>query len=339
MMKDDTKMSPRNFSWLVSILVLMCFLAGCTQNTTIPENIPKTTPIPPEASQIATPPYQDHEMNGKVNLTIHSAFKTREIGGQHPLPGNIFMVVNMTVENQADHEIFPLNRNTINMTGGSPVTQKFYDELANPLRWGPVPPHQKRTGEVVFGVRESTRTFTLVLLGNSHDTILSRDMGTVPEMDYSRSLVGRDLLDSTDFSYVVQNLNTAKIAAQYAQAKFTFAPHGKCTSYPPEEFFRLKTGDCKDYATFLSYVLAYHGYDAKIVAFKYYHGSTRYGHVVTLLTESDGSMKYATAPGVSVWRDVTSIEDLFKKECTRLGVPTIANYTILPPGSVNTCVL
>jgi len=156
--------------------------------------------------------------------------------------------------------------------------------------------------------------------------------------DYSSSIFPSGLLESKDFDYVVKNLDTPEKAAQYAKAKFTFKYHDGCISYPPDEFFQGINGDCKDYATFLSYVIAQHGNDAKIIAFSYYKEGVRNGHVVTLFTDTDGKMKYATTPDVTIFREVTSVDDLLAKECLRLGVPSIANSRVVAAGSLDSCV-
>ena len=162
---------------------------------------------------------------------------------------------------------------------------------------------------------------------------------TDPFEQATTAVLPSGFLSSRNFSYIVENLDTPVKAAQYTQKKFIFETHGKCTSYSPEEFFMVTRGDCKDYATFLSYLLAEHGYDAKIVAFKYFKGSNRNAHVVTLFTDTDGKMKYATTPDVTLFREVNSVDDLLAKECKRLGVNSVANFTVLPAGSVDACVL
>jgi hypothetical protein len=188
-------------------------------------------------------------------------------------------------------------------------------------------------------VKESTDQFTVTLLDERGNIILTKPVGTIPPGPYLPALENPAILTRTKYSSVVESLDTPVKATQYSDAHFTFTFHDRCTSYPPEEFFRLGKGDCKDYATFLSYVLAYHGYDARIVAFKYFKNSARNGHVVTLFTDTDGAMYYMTTPDVRVLRSVTSIENLLKKECARLGVQAIANHTVVPAGSLNTCVV
>lgn len=282
---------------------------------------------------------QESDPGQTLNVVIHSAQKTMKIQDTNPLPGNIFVVINMTIENLADSESFVANENTIDITGGGPMTQKIYDRLANPFYWGSIPPGSSKTGVMVFGVKESTNQFALTLLDQKKRVMLTVPIGTLSTGPYLPSMGNADLLSETNFSSVIESLDTPQKATEYADARFIFTKHGTCISYPPEEFFRLGKGDCKDYATFLSYVLAHHGYDAQIVAFKYFKDNTRNGHVVTVFKEADGSMYYMTTPAVSKIRGVTSIDDLLHKECSRLGIPAIANYTIIPAGSVDTCVL
>lgn len=274
-----------------------------------------------------------------LKVIIHSAQKTTKIQDTNPLPGNIYVVINMTIENLAGSESFVANENTIDITGGGPMTQKIYDRVANPFYWGSIPPGGSQTGEIVFGVKESTNQFTLTLLDEKKHVILTIPIGTISTGPYLPSIGNTDLLSATNFSSVIESLDTPRKAAEYADARFIFTYHDGCISYPPEEFFRIGKGDCKDYATFLSYALAHHGYDAQIVAFKYFKDNKRNGHVVTLFKDTDGSMYYMTTPAVSKMRWVTSIDDLLQKECSRLGIPTIANYTIVPAGSVDTCVV
>ncbi len=276
---------------------------------------------------------------GNVHLTINSALKTTKIKDSNPLPGNIFVVINMTINNLQEKEPFVANEKTVDITGGGPMTQKIYDRLSNPFYWGTIPPQGSRTGEVVFGVKETTGSFTITLLDEKGNTILSKPVGTINEGPYTPSLDNPALLKSSDFNSVVKSLDSAQKASEYTDARFTFVYHEGCRSYSPEEFFRLGNGDCKDYATFLSYVLAKHGYDTKIVSFKYFVDGTRKGHVVTLFTDQDGAMYYMTTPDVSIMRSVTSVDNLLQKECARLKVPTIANYTVLQAGTQDTCVI
>jgi len=352
-METTKKSNFRVLFGIISLVIVLSLLSGCTGNQAAESTNPDlqnigqssavTDSVPPQPdSQTPYTTLQDpnDSLNTQpISITIHSAQKTTKIQDTHPLPGNMYVVINMTIENLGTTDAFVANEDTIDITGGGPMTQKIYDKLSNPFYWGSIPPQSRRTGEIVFGVQESTYQFTLTLLDEGGEVILTKSIGTIPTGPYLPSLGDPELLNATDFSTVVESLDTPEKAAQYSDVKFTFTYHDGCISYPPEEFFRYGEGDCKDYATFLSYVLAHHGYDAQIVAFKYFKNDKRNGHVVTLFTDADGAMYYMTTPDVSILRRVTSVEDLLKKECARLGIPTIANYTVVPAGSLDTCVL
>lgn len=66
----------------------------------------------------------DREIREKVNVTVHSAIATTKIGNLTPLSGNIFIIINMTVENLAEKEDYILNEKTLDITGGGPLTGK-----------------------------------------------------------------------------------------------------------------------------------------------------------------------------------------------------------------------
>ena len=168
--------------------------------------------------------------------------------------------------------------------------------------------------------------------------ISDHDDRFITRRSYSSAVKTPEEPETEDFAAVIERLDTPEKAAEYTSSRFTFTYHDGCISYTPEEFFSLGTGDCKDFATFLSYVLDEHGYDAKIVAFKYYLDGKRYGHVVTLFSDTDGTLKYATTPDIRVFHNVTSVDDLLSKECARLGAPEIANYIVQPAGSLDCCV-
>jgi hypothetical protein len=272
-----------------------------------------------------------------VNVTIHAAFKTMNIRGAQPYSGNIFVVVNMTIENLAHNDTYVFNETTVLINNGNPLTQKFYTHLKNPLYWGTIPPGDKRTGEVVFSVWENTQAFTLRFFNKSGKVVLTQKIGNPAITDYPHSFLPSALLESKNFSYVVENLDTPLKTAQYIEDKYTYKLHlDNCRSYSPEEFFQVMEGDCSDVATFFSYVLAQHGYDAKEVTFKYYQDGEQ-GHMVTLFTDTDGRMKYVTGPDLTIVREVTSVDDLLTQERSRLGISTIIKYAVHPAGSVDAC--
>lgn len=293
----------------------------------------------PEMTQDAADTIPGSQNTPPINVTIHSAFKTTKIHGEVPRSGNIFVVMDMTIENPADSEAYSFDETTVSISGGNLLPQMVYTQLTNPIYYGPIPAKEKRSGEAVFGEwPENTQIFTLKFLNKRGEVIFTQELVNLALKDYASSLVPSALLDSKNFSYVVENLDTPLKIAQFADAKFSYEYHDGCISYPPEEFFFKTLGDCKDYSTFFSYILAQHGYDSKIVAYKGYIDGKRTAHVVVLFTDTDGRLKYATLPDMSVFRDVNSLDDLLAKECSRMGIPTISNYTIYPAGSLDPCI-
>lgn len=152
------------------------------------------------------------------------------------------------------------------------------------------------------------------------------------------------LLESNDFAYVVKNLDTAEKAAAYTKEKFTFYDRKTCVGHTANEFFTTGQGDCLSYANFFSYVLAQHRYDAKKVSFKYHDDKgTSLGHVVTLFTDKDGQLKYATTPDLRVFRNANSVEDLIAHEQTRLGIKQLdmrngnPNFVTIPVEDTRSC--
>jgi hypothetical protein len=59
-----------------------------------------------------------------------------------------------------------------------------------------------------------------------------------------------------------------------------YSEHGGCISYWPDVFYQKRQGNCKDYSTFASYVLAQHGYEAQRVVYTFYRRGVRLGHEV-----------------------------------------------------------
>jgi len=278
-----------------------------------------------------------------INVTINSAFKTMEIRGETPYSGQIFVVTNMTVENKG-YKNYSFNENAVNITGGSPLTHKLYSKLNNPLYWSSILPQEKKTGEVVFGVNKSMQILTITFRYNMRKDSFTQEIGNIPVVkDYSSSLFPPGVFESQNFTYVVENLNTPIKAAEYTKEKFRFHDRGTCYGQTPNQFFMEGAGDCLSYANFFSYVLAQHGYDVKKVSFKYHAQGVSLGHVVTLFTDSDGQLKYATTPDLRVFRNVSSVDDLIVQEKKRLGIYQldikngVENIKIIPVEDTNSC--
>ena len=139
------------------------------------------------------------------------------------------------------------------------------------------------------------------------------------------------------FAAVIAQLDTPTKVGSYLRNEFHYVYHDNCVSYWPEEFYNLKGGDCKDYATFASYALAQHGYYAEIVSFKFYNSDEELGggHSVVIYRDVDGVLKYMS--NGRVLDAVTSMSDLLEKERRRLHASRIGGYIVMPAGNVVNC--
>jgi hypothetical protein len=160
-------------------------------------------------------------------------------------------------------------------------------------------------------------------------------VGTVRAGDYSRHVSdeNRELIESQNVSFVVDRLTTPGKTLSFLREAITFEVHGRWVSYTPEEFLAKKRGDCKDYATFFSYVLARHGYTTEIISLRY---DGNWGHVVVVFRDDDGQLKYMSSDKMNGFRKANSVEDVVEQEKKRLG-KTSLTYRILPAGSVDMC--
>jgi hypothetical protein len=139
---------------------------------------------------------------------------------------------------------------------------------------------------------------------------------------------------SPAFAQVVAQLDTPEKLSMFLQTEFERSFHDGCISYWPEEFYSRRAGDCKDFATFASYVLAQHGHYAEMVKFRYYgQDGTTHGHSV-LIFESEGTLWYMS--NGRIVSQVESVADLLEKESEALG-GDIYLYVVLPAGTAGVC--
>ena len=155
--------------------------------------------------------------------------------------------------------------------------------------------------------------------------------------DYSETKLVTVVPDSSPtFSAIVAQLDTPQKISNFLENEFVFTFHDGCISYWPEEFYNHKNGDCKDYATFSSYVLAQHGYRPEIISFSWYgQDGTRYGHVVVIYQNTDGTLQYMS--NGEIMEKVSSIFDLLEKEKVRTNASRIGGYIVLPSGTKIVC--
>jgi hypothetical protein len=327
----------------LTIAVAFLVLAGCvTQGgdaPVIPGAAETITATPPGSVTPAEPVAIAGET---LNMTIHSAQKFRMSEGNAPANNMVWVVVDISIENRGIPGGFLLNRDAITLVdqdsgqrySPKPRTLHLVDEWT----YGSIGLNTSKRGELLFATPVSPDRYTLVIHDASGNTLSQAAVQTTWNREYAHiaSETTQELADSSNFTAVVDQLDTPEKALQYMRDTFIFATHYPgLRSYPPEEFFRIKKGDCKDYATFFSYVLAQHGYYAEIVSIKY-SGS---GHSVTIFRDDDGQLKYQSSDKMNGFRNVSSLEDLLKKEEYRSNTGPAVRYKVLPPGSVNMCTM
>ena len=340
-------------SWRISIvfltsIVFISLICGCVQNSATPE-IPlntTTAKFPAPTLSLQSEPITPHTVsesqtmayeNVPIKITLNSAIRTKKIRDTDAPMGNDFVIINMTVSVRGNRP-YNITESTVKLIGGYPQQQRINDKLISPLKNTAIQPQETKTGEMVFTTQENTKDLTLRCTDARQTTVyLTQDLGNLPYVEYPPSKLTPDVLASKNFTYVVEQLDTPEKVTQYAKAKFTYGMHGRCMAIPPEEFFTLQQGDCKDYSAFISYVLSIHGYDAKVFAFHYRDMAAQQGHAVALFTDTDGKLKYASTPDVSIIRTVSSVDDLLAKEIVRLDASKIDAYSIYPAGSLQGC--
>jgi hypothetical protein len=193
-------MEPKRADFLImagvcSLLILAVSIAGCTsQNAGTPN--PATTPAQttptslsttitqpsqaPSQTQAAVPvptqtqtTIQTSQSPDPVSLTINSANKQTKVYTMVPKPGRIFLVLDITVKNNAVEKGFDLTEASLSLSyaraGTNPepsITSQVRGGLDNPLIMPTrIEQNDKRTGQVVFGVVDNSNSYTIKLIG------------------------------------------------------------------------------------------------------------------------------------------------------------------------------
>jgi hypothetical protein len=325
----------------LSMVAVFLVLGGCLQEP--------GTPYRPVVAGKGTIPetgtpssrHTARDTGERINLTIHSAQKLRMVSGVAPENG-VWVIVDLSLENRGFPGAFPADRQAFTLI--EPVTGTIYGpEPKNPMHlvdeWTPAPVafHSTKRGELLFVTGPSPDSYELVIHDSGGNAVSRAMVETTHSREYRHTVseTTKGLSDSANFTAVVEQLTTPEKTLQYMSDTFTYVPHGSLISYRPEVFFRIRQGDCKDYATFFSYVLAQHGYYAEIVSIRYSDS----GHSVTIFRDDDGQLKYQSSDKMNGFRNVLSLDDLLQKEAKRTGAGPVVRYKVLPPGSVDMCTM
>ena len=184
------------------LLILAVSTTGCiNQNsgtaTTVPATplvqavittIAPTSELPSQTHSQAqitgssiSPAVQAAQSQDPVSLTINSATKQTKLYTTTPKTGRIFLVLNVTIRNNDFEKGYDLTDNSINLSyakaGISPVssiTSQVRGGLENPISMPTkIEQYDQRTGQIVFGVVDSSGRFTINLIGNAGAVVSS----------------------------------------------------------------------------------------------------------------------------------------------------------------------
>lgn len=134
---------------------------------------------------------------------------------------------------------------------------------------------------------------------------------------------------TTDSSVLQSELNTPETTIAYMNSYFTYSNHDGSTPYDPATFNSLRSGDCKDYATFFGWALEDDGWEVHTIDYQY--GSSS-GHVISLFQGSDGKW-YAQSNSTMVG-PISSTEDAISQTMPAGG--TLGSYREFPAGYTGT---
>jgi hypothetical protein len=132
------------------------------KSTTAPTVLITTTPTPPTG----------------VSVTINSAAKKTTLGGFNPTNGSVFLVLDVTLQNNDIYNDFaytPASFQIIADNKGSswhtPSTAKFSSGLNNQLTSGTIPFKSKISGQIVFGVSDTSNVYKFSVIDSSGTAI------------------------------------------------------------------------------------------------------------------------------------------------------------------------
>ncbi len=281
----------------------------------------------------------DQNVPNRINLTVNSAQKIPLIDGINSRDER-WLVIDLSIKNGGFRNGIFIKKNNfvlldpIANRNFSPTTKHVHvDNLWTDKR---IPLNGKQQGEIVFDTPISPDTYIIIINDDNGIALGQTDIKTITAREYSPHVSDENkaLMGSQNLSFVVDRLTTPDKTLSFMREAFTVDPYRSgWVSFTPEEFLLKRKGDCKDFATFFSYVLSRHGYDAKVVGLHY--NDTQGGHVVSIFKDTDGQLKYMSNDKLNGFRKVNSLDDLVQMEKKRLGANL--NVTVLPAGSVNTC--
>jgi hypothetical protein len=151
--------------------------------TTAPETL--ATTFAPTAAPTAVVTTTGTPANGGLSVTINSAVKKTALGEFKPKPGMIFLVLDVTIQNNDKNNDFEYTPASFALTDNlntnrRPPLGKFSYGLDNQLISGRIPLKSKISGQIVFGVTDGSNSYKLSVSDSTGTVLTSIDNITSP---------------------------------------------------------------------------------------------------------------------------------------------------------------
>jgi hypothetical protein len=194
-------------SSLLVIVLTVCILStGCTSNQSAPTSAQSTsmvvttpaqslnpttapetlvTTLAPTAAPTAVVTTTGTPVNGGLSVTVNSAGKKTALGEFTPKSGNIFLVLDVTIQNNDKNKDFEYTAASFALsdnlnTNRRPPLGKFSYGLNNQLISGTIPLKSKITGQIVFGVKDGSNSYKLDVSDSTGTVLTSINNINVP---------------------------------------------------------------------------------------------------------------------------------------------------------------
>ncbi|MDO9324297.1 MAG: DUF4352 domain-containing protein [Methanoregula sp.] len=157
-----------------------------TSAATITTTAPLSSSIAPTSIPTAVISATQTPVNAGVSVTINSAVKKTILEGATPNPVNIFLVLDVTLQNNDKNEDFSYTDSSFtyfdkkHQKGGIAITSKVAGKVNNAITSGVIPLKSKTTGQIVFGVPANSRGYKFSVIDSKGTVITTIDNLDVP---------------------------------------------------------------------------------------------------------------------------------------------------------------
>jgi hypothetical protein len=151
--------------------------------TTTPETL--VTTLAPTTAPTAIVTTTGTPANGGLTVTVNSAVKKTALGEYTPNHGKIFLVLDVTIQNNDKNKDFDYTAASFALsdnvnTNRHPPLGKFSYGLNNQLISGTIPLKSKITGQIVFGVMDNSNSYKLYVSDPTGTVLTSIENISVP---------------------------------------------------------------------------------------------------------------------------------------------------------------